>query len=140
MITMAAAGAGLVPMALRRPAGGPARDETWAWPEVARWTVRLPRGADLQGKMRGDMVVYAGSASDAELIAKLPAHPKMAWTAGGVRTTEEPRDVIHALREIIAEDLSAGRLRLAGGWVLAETEWVLVQLAAVGPRLTADAT
>ncbi|MCG3124213.1 MAG: hypothetical protein GIKADHBN_02665 [Phycisphaerales bacterium] len=74
------------------------------------------------------------------MLGHLPENPDIHWSADGVRTHRSPVDVVRVLRSGISDDLEHGRVELESGWGLARTELILLQLAAVSPRLTADAS
>lgn len=104
--------------------------DAWPWNDIVRWTVRLP------GKDATDDVFDAiPDRVDVEsIISLLPSDPRLSWTAGGARSLVPPGDIIRILREHVAEELSTGQVQLAGGWVLSQTEWNLLQLAGASRR------
>ncbi len=136
MAVIAATGGGFA-FLTRRPRRAPNEvREVWPWSDVARWTVRFPRGVDLRPADWHDQ----SAEDDEQILGRLPAREQMTWTGAGVHTALPPREIIMAFRHLITEDLSAGRVRLARGWVVAETEWILLQLADGLGRSTPHAT
>lgn len=74
-----------------------------------------------------------------EVLGTLPAHDGMEWCEAGVCTDESAMEIVRALRELIGRELSEGRVVMAGGWLVSQTEWNIMRLAASQGALASDA-
>ncbi len=137
LLAMTAVGAGFAwlaprPVSARRVQA----EDVYPWSDVARWTVRLPNeSANVAVAAAVGLAQESGT-----LIEHLPPAPGMVWGAAGVETHESPREVVRSIRQIITQDLSQGKVHLTGGWVMAQTEWILLQLAAGSVRSASHAS
>lgn len=138
MIALAAAGGGFALLGTRwseRPRSG---DRLIPWPQVASLVVRFPVRVDTgevvcEPAAGLDPMSSRGADAPGTLLRVFPVERFISWTPEGVRTRRASVEVVRILRQRIVDDFSNGRLMLARGWILAETEWCLLQLAALRP-------
>lgn len=104
---------------------GPARS-TQGWVDVCRWTVRFPDAAS-EAAARADLPRVDDFAA---ILATMPRDERVEWSERGVWTDMQPAEIMRVLRGAITTELTEGKVAIAGGWVLARTEWNLMRLAA----------
>ncbi|HLO40322.1 MAG TPA: hypothetical protein VK176_04805 [Phycisphaerales bacterium] len=141
MAAMVVAGAGLAAVAVHgtrevpppSASRGPRPIRSWA--DVRHWTVRFPdRSSEITAMGHVPPLVDAR-----EVLATLPAHDGMEWSEAGVCTDESAMEIVRTLRELIGRELLEGRVVMAGGWIVSQTEWNIMRLAASQGALASDA-
>jgi hypothetical protein len=133
MAALAIAGAGLAVAARSRGSKTTEKTRhadlarsTRVWVDVCHWTVRFP-DAEAEAAAMADLP----RVDDIDaILATMPPDARVEWSPRGASTDVQPAEIVRLLRGAITQELSEGKVAIAGGWVLARTEWNLMRLAA----------